>query len=136
MEISQGFTSLLSRKMEELASLENLFRHRVEVAAQALRSCEIAKAMDPPEFRRSCAYQERALSQAQADYARYKSEMSRLANAFSTYKSSESRYVNSLNMVKTETMKELDRIIQHLSEYASSANETASIDAIPKESKS
>jgi len=57
------------------------------------------------------------LAEAQADYACYKSEMARLDNALASYKNSESKYANSLNVIKTQTLNELNRIIQHLSNY-------------------
>lgn len=124
ISVSQGFGSILRQKIDYFSAFEPKFRAKVEAAEAALRSCEISRASDPPESKRSCASQASALAHAQALYSRYKAAMNSMANAYSSFKGSESRYFSSLNEIKTNVVPELNRLIQHLQEYATSANET------------
>ncbi|MCL2650255.1 MAG: hypothetical protein FWD60_04405 [Candidatus Azobacteroides sp.] len=124
VSISQGFGSLLQQKIDYFSAFEPKFIAKVEAAEAALSSCEYARACDPPEYKRSCAYQESALAHARALYRQYRTEMGSMTNAYSSYKGSESRYFSSLNTIKTNAVTELNRLIQHLSDYATSANET------------
>jgi len=122
----QGFASILAEKLEYLKSLEKIFVERVRAAEAALRSCEIGRASDPPNDKRSCSSEERALSRARANYAQYKAEMARIAEAFTSYKNSEAKYSGSLNEIKAQTIPKLGGIIETLSDYFASDNEVIS----------
>ena len=117
-EIAASFTNSLLRKKEELASLENHFTNRIQRAEATLRATQAeSAAMAMQGIYISTAPQEAELQRAQQNYAQYKSEMARLDGTFNSFKSSENNYNNSVNRVETQTVSELNRIIQHLSDY-------------------
>lgn len=113
----QGFASVLSNKIQHLESLERHFVRRVEETYAAWNQCEIARSYDPPEFRRSCHWQESAYRQAEANLNRYRSIMARVHSTQSNYSASASRYTNSLHNITSSTNPKFSTLITELRNY-------------------
>jgi len=113
----QGFASTLYKKIEYFESKESILLEKVRIAESALDSCYIARANDPPEYKRSCYSQEEALERAIANYNRYQTIMSQVMQTQSEYYASTETYNQSLHNLSSSSIPKLNAVITDMRKY-------------------